>query len=105
MASVKNGFSLGSARRAGDGAGDCDQGDGGACSNSSYLGVRGRGISSSNRPSKRDAMVFALSAAEWVLLRVGRREELAELNIDDSFENESERGLIKLLGVFEEDSW
>ena len=102
MASVKNGFSFGSARTAGDGAGDCDQGDGGACSNSSYFGVGGRGISSSNRPSRREAIDLALSAAEWVLLRLGTREELAELNIDDSFENESDRGLLKFFGAFED---
>lgn len=45
MASAK-GFSFGSARTAGDGAGDCDQGDGGACSYSSCLGVGGLGSSS-----------------------------------------------------------
>src|SRR3954467_11509730 len=54
MASVKNGSSLGSARMCGDGAGDCDHGEGGACSYSSYFGVGGCGDSSSYRDSKLD---------------------------------------------------
>ena len=93
MASVKKGFSLGSDRTAGEGAGDCDHGDGGACSNSSYLGVGGRGLSSSSRPSSRDAIVFARSLLERGLLRPDGREVLVPLNIDDSFETELERGL------------
>jgi len=58
MASVKKGFSVGSGLTAGEGAGDCDHGDGGACSYSSYLGVGGFGTSSSNR----EAMVGFLSS-------------------------------------------
>ena len=80
MASVKKGFSFGSARTAGDGAGDCDQGDGGACSYSSYRGVGGLGSWS----SKHDAIVAAFSA-ELFLARVG------PANMEESLEMDSDR--------------
>ncbi len=84
MASVKKGFSLGSARTMGDGAGDCDQGDGGACSNSSYLGVRGRGSTS----SIREAMDFASPTGPFA----DRVEAAAALpRREDSLDDESAR--------------
>ena len=65
---MKNGFSVGSARTAGEGAGDCDHGDGGVCSYSSNLGVGGLGGGSS-MVDKRLA-IFVLSAERCFLLRL-----------------------------------